>query len=918
MMTNHRNIFKLLLICTVITDCYVNGQRSLLHWKRDLEYRVDSYLQRKTALDTILASSIYEAEQSINESRARIVSGSNIRFTDLIVQDGSLLLDRNVAQSTASLLFDKTLTYVSSKVNEVNHLRNQLSVIGRQLANPPQQYIYKGSPSLFNVTNQNGYQLIRGARVFRQLSYARKISSDQLDLKLINYTDVDYVLRETYMENPNLGQLDSKSRLYFEGRKRFFNTVFTKSLRSGCCDRLKPLHTSRMMTRSTPQKVLPPVLLRLKQQIPFENIIIKNIQTNQLVNSKLAITNFGSLAQSPFENVMQLDNMIDLRYQNQPDIMKTLILRGVVNIGNATLTTPDNRFIIGFIKDPQLFLDLSHQNHLLRYFMSSNRTIPVPVQRVRGPVFVNSAITRFTNGLNAVSINNVLDFNSFALTRIVRVDKPTTIRGAVQFISLPWVYNNLGLRSASSRPPSVITMRVARELLAKYVNGLRIPHDIIVLPLNPQALIRVYGPRVFAKKVVFKNEVAVRQLVNDINIPKGVIPLHTNDLIGPVGFTRLIFKDGINSHRVNINNGQFDDIPLRDINLDAPNLILQTVLLPQPDGVTHLIRGPLRISNLRLLGNGPNYGLLNGFRLHDVLELSRRPTDTFYGSKTFLAPVEATECFFNDINGMSNWTNYLIRIDRPNTVQTVYTKLEFSSPPASNLQSLVGINSLIAEFLPNNNNPANYITNIGLSPELYVLHQALLRGLGNSTRGRVRIMNRIQVIGPRGGPGLINGVPLTDIILLNEPFRFADRFTLVGKVQVIGSLRAGRISSNYPIDVMDLEQFAKYRIPIRNSRVPIRLNNLVLASGNQASMVQCRMLNGIPFSQFANSIMSLTRPQVIDRSMAFVSPVSFEGLLRTGSSLNRIKNFKKFTNTLKNAKYSFEDGLQCNTVMIRN
>lgn len=920
MMDNHRNIFKLLLICTVIINCFpynftfVNGQRSLLHWKRDLELRLDSYLQRKAALDHILASSIYQAEQSINENRARINSGSNIRFTDLIVQNGSIILDRQVARPTARLLFDKALTYVSSKVNEVNHLRNQLSVISRQLANPPQEYIYKGTPFSLNITTQNNYQIIRGTRIFRQLNYARRLASNQLDLKLINYTDVDYVLRETYMENPNLGQLDPRSRIFFEGRKTFFNTVFTKSLRSGCCDRLKPLHTSRMMTRSTPQNVLPPVLLNLKKQTPFEQIFILNIKTNQLVNS---ILNLGSNVPSPIDNVMQLNNMIDLRFPNQQNIMKTLVLKGVVNIQNATLTAPDNRFVIGFISDPQVYVDLSHQNHLLRYFMSSNRTVPSPIQKVFGPVYINSAITQFTNGLNAFSINNVQDFRGFALTKIVRVDKPTLIRGTVQFNSLPWTYNNLGLKTASLRPPGVITMRVAQELWANYINGMSVPNDIIVLPSNQVELIRVYGPREFANKVLFKNTVGVRQLVNDLKIPEGVVPLHTNDLIGPVGVTRLLFKDGISSSRVNINNGQFDEIPVRDLYIDAPNLMFQSVFLKQPDGITHIIRAPLRIANLKLLANRPNQGLLNGFRPQDVIELSRRPIDTFYGRKTFLAPVEATECFFNEINSMSNWTNYLIRIDRPNTVQTVYTKLEFSRAPANDLGSFVGINSLIVEFLPNSS-PANYIGNIRFSPELYVLYQALLRGLGNNTRGRIRITNQIQVINPRGGPGLVNGVSLDDIITLNEPFRFADRFTLVGKVQVVGNLRAGRITSNYPIDAMDLEQFNKYRIPIINSRAPIKLNNLVLASGNQASMIQCRMLNGIPFSQFANSIMSLTRPQIIDRSMAFVSGVNFEGLLRTGASLNEIRNFRGFTNTIKNARYSFENGLQCNTVIIKN
>lgn len=935
-MGQNRNLFKLIsLYCTVfvIFCCFsnnftpINGQRSLLHWKRDLEFRLASYSDHKNTINNILESSIYQAEQSIDEASSgrKIVSISNVRFTDLIIQNGSVILDRQIARQTADILVDKTINYLSSKMNELNHMRNQLSVIVRQLQNPPIQYIYKGNPSLFNNTGLHKFQSIQGTCIFKQLNYARYIESQNLNLRFVNYSNVDQVLKETYMENPDLGQLDSKSRLFFEGRKTFYNTVFGKQLKSGCCDRLKPLHTNRMMTRSTNQNVVAPVLLQLDQEFPLENIFIRNLRTDQLVNQILTPTpNHGMLVPSQIENVIQLNNMIDLRTPNRQNILKTLVFQGIVNIEKAYLDTPDNKFVIGFASQPQLYLDLSHKNHLLRYFMSPNKTT-IPTQRIHGPVIINSANTHFGNGLDAAAINNIPDFNRFVLNNIVRVDRPTTIRGLVQFDALPVMFIHPNMRMSPPKPPSVLSMRINGSLLVNLVNGMRIPHDIILLPLNPDELIRIAGPRQFTSTIQFDNTVRVRQLVNSMKIPESVIPLHFDDLNPQVGFTKITFRDGIEIDRVNLINGQFDDIPLRNINnavLSAPNLIFNTVFSPQPDGITHLVRAPLRINNLILIGNGPNQGLLNGFRPQDVIELSRLPIDTFYGMKTFLAPIEATECIFNEINNISNWTNHLIRIDRPNTVQTVHTKLEFLQQlqynnSINNTGSSVVINSLIADFYPNNN-PTNYLSNIKLSPELFILHQALMRGLGNATRGRMRIINHVNVINPRGGPGLINNVALGDIVTLNEPFAFADRFTLVGKVHVMGNLLAGRITSNYPIDVMDLEQFNMYRIPIINSRLPIRLNNLVLASGNQASMVQCRMLNGVPFSEFVNSIMSLTRPQVIDRSMTFVSPVNFEGLLRTESSLNGIQNFKQFTNTLKNARYSFEDGLQCNTVIMNN
>lgn len=906
-----------LLVSLVIINCLLNfkpveGQRSLLHWKRDLEFRLGSYQDRRATIDNILASSIEKVEQRIENSIARVVSGSNIRFSHLIVQNGSIILNSNIAKWTADNLVAKTRTYVSSKENELSQMRAQLIAIGQQLDDLNQDYIYKGSPSSnYDASRQNMFRSVAGTRLFKQFNYARLIDSNQAVLKQVNYTDVDYVLKETYMENPNVGILDSKSRLFFEGKKTFYNTAFKGQLRSGCCDRLKPLHTSRMMRRSINQNVQAPVLFQIQTPPYISAVLIKNIQTPQLVNQALSVSNYGSMNLSPPDNIIQLENLIDLRSPVQLEVEKALIFKGPINIVHAhlSLVGPESRLAIGYVSNPNLFLDLNLDNYLLRLRKERNQT----VQRVSGPVVVN-APTQFLKGLNAFSVNNIPNFNQFAIGSIIRVDKPAVIQGPVQFYAMPRMLNTIGGVN-QQMAQTVLTMRVSGSLQVNLVNGLRLPEDIVVFPPSPGAinqnqLIRVFGPRQFSGRVVFEEPVQVRQFVNNLLIPGGVIPLHSSDLLGSVGITNLIFKDGIIARDINVDSGQFDEISLRDVIGDAPSLIFNSVFLLQPDG-SHLIRAPIKVANLRMLGNG----LLNGFRPQDVIELSRQPPDLIYGRKSFLAHVEAAECIFNDINNLANWTNHLIRIDRPNTVQTVFTKLAFLQGVTP---SSVGINRLRADFYPNKS-PSDYMSNMRFSPELYVLNQALLQGLGaNNTRGRIRITDRVSIVNPRGGPGIINGVRLDDVLTVNEPFKFAGRFTMVGKVQVGGNLQADRIRSNYPIDAMDLEQFDKVRIPIINSRLPVRLNNLVLDNDNQASFVQCRILNGIPFSQFANSIMSLTRPQVIEGRMSFGSSVDFEGLLRTGSSLNGIKEFKKFANSLKNAKYSFEDGLQCNTLVINN
>jgi hypothetical protein len=262
---------------------------------------------------------------------------------------------------------------------------------------------------------------------------------------------------------------------------------------------------------------------------------------------------------------------------------------------------------------------------------------------------------------------------------------------------------------------------------------------------------------------------------------------------------------------------------------------------------------------------------------------------------------------FSDINRVANWTNHLIRIDRPNTVQTIHTKLAFTStsnyanlPPAQ-----VNIDRLDVKF--HADHPDNYQKNWEFSPEFYLMQQALTR---NSTGGRYRV-DHVRLIG-----GRVNDIPTGDIVTLDAPFRFAGKFALIGKVEVASKLQAHKIISNYPLDVMDLVQFNRFRVPINNLRGTIRLANIAIDGGNRASFVRTHFLNGVSFDEFVLSIMSLTKPQVVYSSPVFQSTVDFQGLVKTGSSLNGIKGFNQFARNLKTAKYIFEEGLQCTSVSI--
>lgn len=868
----------------------VLGQRSLLHWKRDLEYRLNSYLNQRETIRNIVSSSIHSTQEPASRGARKLFTARNVRFSDLIIPNGALVLDPQVARPTVRILMNKTHGYVNNKMNELYQISNQLETIKRQVDDPRQPYIYKGSPS----RGPQPTVLLNGTWIFKQFMYGQGLTSHRVDVKLINFTDVDHVINETYMTNAKFNLYDSRARLFFEGRKTFWNTSFLGTLRSGCCDRLKPLHTNRMMLRSSNQAVMAPILFQTGDLYGKEVVTIDNLDTNQFLNKILVVNSSNAnryddlvLLPSPLVNPIQLNSLIPINIPFNLELPKTIIFKERVIVDEAYLsaspTVPGNKLLIGFTwsKNMRPF-DLSHENYLLK--ASS------VVQKVPGTVIIN-AESHFLRPIDSISVNGITNFQRFAQESIVRIDRPATIRGPVRFDALPAMFNQ--------HPHSVVMMHVEKGLQVGLVNGMRLPQDIVILAPNPAAIrphapIFVRGPRHFANKLIANNLMQVNQFINGLKMPDDVIPLHLNDFMASVGQSNLWFLDGIVANHLTIQSGYLDDIHLRGVHADAQSLIMNSVFSPQANG-TQLIRAPLRVNHLKIFN-----GFLNGISPQDLFN-SDAPVR---GPKTLLAPVEAQECIFGSMNNLPNWSNHLIRIDRPNTVQTVHTRLSFGS-------SQMSVQDLKIEFYSNDNNN-NQRSNWNFSPEFYHLYLALAKESSNNSLGHYRVLDQIQL------SGRVNGIHLDDIVTLDKPFKFSNRFTLVGKVEVLADLYAGTITSQYPLDAMDLVQFEKFRIPILGSLAPIRLSSLALAGENKTPYMNCRMLNGVSFDDFVNSIMSLTRPQTVDSGLVMNTQVNLEGFIRTGSSVNSIRNFAAFADKLKSARYSFEDGLQCNDVIINS
>lgn len=239
------------------------------------------------------------------------------------------------------------------------------------------------------------------------------------------------------------------------------------------------------------------------------------------------------------------------------------------------------------------------------------------------------------------------------------------------------------------------------------------------------------------------------------------------------------------------------------------------------------------------------------------------------------------------------------------------------SPNGLNQASSVHLEESEIDF-HRNDNQINYLSNLNFSPEFYYLFQALERSVAGRIEGRYRRrLGHVNIIDIKGVSGRVDNLDLDDIVTLDTPIRFADKFIIVKKVDVRGTIRASRVTSNHPLSVIDLIQFDKYRIPITGLRAPIRLNNLALASTNRASYTQCHMLNEIRFNEFINSIMSLTRPQIVDSSLQFLTPVNLEGIVKTEYPLDGINELNRSANGHEDVRFPCDDGLQCNSVIIK-
>lgn len=932
-------VLSFVSITTLFSHNYNQVSCQIAKW--DTDFRIDSYNRLIKTLNNL-----------VNKNHQ--ITGTGY-FNKLVVSQGSLILTRQVSPATHHVLDNKTRNYVSSKLTEVQRIQNVIDSIQRTLKDPNKAFVYKGNhqqkhPNSHLYQSQqhhlgpygnrqtNGAIVFSGKKLFNQFAYANSITSNRVDLKSINNSYVERVLDRAYMKHYQHSLFDSQKRLYFEGSKTISSSVFLNDLHSGCCGRLKPIHTDRLLTKSSNQTIPATVYLltphhqRHHRQAglpPPTHVSINTLNFDQLLERTLTLgltkTRSGlkllKILPSPVSSNVQLADLIYIRQHQQHlqnsqalvQIPKSLLFTSIISVENLNLNFASSnpygfaRILIGPTSGK--FLALSPNDFLLQTPPSNPQTSSQSIVNLR----VSSASV-FEADLVASSLNEVGNFVQFVMNSLARIDRQTAINGPIQFLSSHSHHDGQNLYG---QPLAVVNKQV---IITRTLNALNLLQDLIQIKY-PSNHLTIRGPLVFNNSRINMDFVTVTSHINGLSIPNDVVPLNLNDAINNLGSSNLVFLDGINVNQLTVRNRYFDKLHLSDAFEDAESFILRTSFIPTPDG-KHIIKAKLIVVDLVLSASGSNRGSINGFRPNEIINFANIRQESILGTRFFNDHIEAGDCHFQNLNNMNNWANHLIRTDRPKFVQTVHTNLVFSSGHQLSQSFTPGADTVTTNtfnvgFLPNMNE-ANYMLNYNAYPELYTINQVLFKATNQEER-RLRV-EHVRLLNPRG-KGLVNGIPTNLVQRLDQTNFVPGKAIFVGKVYITNDMQARYVTSSYPIEGLDLDQFDKYRIQFRsNGRVnyenPVRVNNLVLTGLNLASTVRFSSLNELIFDQYINSVMSLTRPQFVRNPMIFLNTVNFFGHISSNSSLNNIDSTSFLGQKVRDTIYKFNEGLECQRVYL--
>lgn len=337
----------------------------------------------------------------------------------------------------------------------------------------------------------------------------------------------------------------------------------------------------------------------------------------------------------------------------------------------------------------------------------------------------------------------------------------------------------------------------------------------------------------------FDDKVVVNGLIDGLRLPQDIVRLTLNETIfGPIIFGQsIIANKNIDAHHL------VDGIDLSELNLYSLKLN------------DKVIRSDVRFNRAVTIGAINSNGIVNGINLDYLYKeaiFKGSPYVEIRGTKLFRAHIEFAQLFAERLNGQ-NISDFVSTTKN----ETIYAQKNFAAFTSFNTTHVKGlIDNVNIENLFNNR--------VSLSKAERIT--GTKNFLEEITTDSISVRNKINGI-----------LPQVDIVLKSK-FQEINGTKIFSRNLNVQNLKSRNfVSLKGKVDNILINDLNS-RVVKLNSHKSIPLH-VVLINCNSSTVEVYRNINGINISDFANNVMSLTKPQVIYSTKTFKNDQHFSHIM---------------------------------------
>ncbi|CAL1276965.1 unnamed protein product [Larinioides sclopetarius] len=435
----------------------------------------------------------------------------------------------------------------------------------------------------------------------------------------------------------------------------------------------------------------------------------------------------------------------------------------------------------------------------------------------------------FSGGLvtNDITLHGLLNGYNIAelADTIVRVDRPAHITGSKTFLEDVHVQGSLSVGGM--------------------VNGLKIPDELLLTDVSQT----VTGQKKFTG-VVTAHTVFVEGTVDDLVIPEDIVTLSGDEEISSI----LYFTKGINVGSNIIVHGLVDGV-------DIAELARQALKVNE----THTFKdaifyGPVTITDSLHVG-----GTVNGINLDEIVkDIVFKGEDLAVESKKHFKKVVADTV---NLERMINGYNISVDFMKVNGDQTITGTKTFKQPVI--FKSLTTSDGMLGEF----------------NVTKFLEHRVYLE-IEDDPVNEMEFVDHVIVEGNLEVRGTVGGLNIPeDVVLKNSRTSISNK--IFNKVTVDNLIVNNDAQISGTFGGIDLNEFYKNRVTLSGEDViesDVWLGNVTVGTIELSGL-----MNGIDIVEFANNVVSKTKPQEILAEKIFTGNVVAQGPITTKEGVNGVQ-----------------------------